>query len=187
MRSPSRCCSLTALSRAAALIVGATAIVSTCAFFCVSSIVPASFSNVWYSAHLYRAPFISYACVLSIRYTPGLKLRSTRPSRSVDTRVVSPRGLMIHRSSCGSARTVRSLPTTAARSRTVIVVSTGGAAAALIFALSTAGMFGLHTCLRPSTSGCVPPARLMRVATSSVTMNVTQLVFARLNTRVLAT
>ena len=137
--------------------------------------------------------------MLSIRYTPGLKLRSTRPSRSVDTRVVSPRGLMMMRSSCGSARTVRSLPTTAARSRTVMLVSIGGGGAGsaafgmgtapldTLVALSTAGVLGLHTCFSPSTSACVPPARLTRVATSVVTSNVTQLVLARLSTRVLDT
>ena len=73
----------------------------------------------------------------------------------------------------------------------MIDVSTGGGGTAglleVFVALSTAGMFGLHTCFSPSTSGCVPPARLIRVATSSVTMNVTQLDFARLSTRVLAT
>ena len=54
-------------------------------------------------------------------------------------------------------------------------------------ALSPAGVLGLHTCFNPSTSACVPPARFTRVATSSVTSNVTQLDFARLSTRVLAT
>ena len=104
---------------------------------------------------------------------------------------------MINRSSCGNARTVRSLPTTAARSRTVMLVSTGGGGSAafgigtapleILVALSPAGELGLHTCFNPSTSACVPPARFTRVATSLVTSNVTQLDFARLSTRVLAT
>ncbi len=63
----------------------------------------------------------------------------------------------------------------------------GTAPLEILVALSAAELFGLHTCLRPSTSACVPPARFTRAATSSVTWNVTQLVFARLRTRVPAT
>ena len=125
-----------------------------------------------------------------------MKERSYFPSRSVLTRTVSPLGVMISMSSCGSERMVRSGFTTAARMRTWTIVSSGSddlgigtAPGATRCALSAEGLglSGLHTSRSPFTRSELAPAFRSADSASDVIVKLMQLCFASVSTRVLET